>query len=60
MNVANEALRNDLKSLNIPYWRIAEKLGIHEVTFVRWMRQELSADTLARVRAAIAEITESK
>lgn len=40
----------------VPNWMIAEKLGIHENTFYRWMRTEMSGEQKKKVMAAIVEI----
>lgn len=37
-------------------WVIAEKLGIHENTFYRWMRAEMSEEKKEKVLAVISEI----
>lgn len=41
---------------NIPLWRIAKKVGCHEMTVIRWMREEMDEEKKARVLGAIAEI----
>jgi hypothetical protein len=43
---------------NIPNWFIAEKIGIHEVTFIRWMRQEMSLNKKGTVLTAIKKAKE--
>lgn len=56
MNKANTALRSALKAAKIPYWRVAEQLGVHENTIVRMMRHELSDSDKVRFLKAISEI----
>lgn len=48
----------DIKKIrgDLPNWMIAEKLGIHENTFYRWMRMEMSEERKKKVKAAIIEI----
>ncbi|WP_223596692.1 hypothetical protein [Neobacillus bataviensis] len=41
---------------HIPNWLIAEKLGIHENTFYRWMRLEMTESMRSQVIAAIDEV----
>lgn len=53
---ANGELRAELKAANIPLWRIAEKLGVHENTVIRRMRTELSNENLQAFKKALAEI----
>jgi hypothetical protein len=49
---------------NIPNWLIAEKIGIHEVTFIRWMRQEMSLNkkdtVLTAIKIAKEELVDDK
>jgi hypothetical protein len=40
----------------IPNWLIAEKLNIHEITFIRWMRKEMIEEKKLKVLAAIDEV----
>lgn len=51
---ANKEIRSAKGS--IPNWVIAEKLGVHEVTFIRWMRKELPKKEKERILFAIDEI----
>lgn len=54
--MTNTEIRAELKAAKIPYWKIADKLGVHENTIIRRMRKELSEDDRKRFHAAIAEI----
>ena len=56
MNMSNTEIRAELKAAKIPYWKIADKLGVHENTIIRRRRKELSNEDKARFNAAIAEI----
>lgn len=56
MQKANGELRAELKAANIPLWRIAEKLGVHENTVIRRMRTELSSENLQAFKKALTEI----
>lgn len=56
MQKANRELRAELKAANIPLWRIAEKLGVHENTVIRRMRTELSSENLQAFKKALTEI----
>lgn len=40
----------------IPNWVVARKVGIHENTLNRWMRQEMTGERKRTVLQAIAEI----
>lgn len=52
----NTEIRAELKAAKIPYWKVAEKLGVHENTIVRRMRKELSDDDRNAFCAAIVLI----
>lgn len=52
----NIEIKAELKAAKIPYWKIADKLGVHENTIIRRMRKELSEEDYKRFCAAIAEI----
>lgn len=54
--MSNTELRAELKAAKIPYWMIADKLGVHENTVIRLMRHELSCEDRERINKAIAEI----
>ncbi|MFV5318886.1 hypothetical protein COL65_20325 [Priestia aryabhattai] len=40
----------------IPYWVIAEKLGVHENTIQNWMKKEMDEARQKKVMFAIHEI----
>lgn len=59
--MANTEIRAMLKAEKIPYWRIGDKLGMHENTVIRRMRHELSEADKKEFLKAISEImTENK
>jgi transposase-like protein len=43
---------------SIPYWVIAERLGVHENTVQNWMKKEMSKERKEKVMYAISEIKE--
>lgn len=45
-----------LRKEGIYRWEIARKLGIHEGTFSRWFRSELSREQMRQIIGAIEEI----
>ncbi|WP_257147007.1 hypothetical protein [Bacillus cereus] len=52
----------DIKSMKgkIPNWVIAEKLGVHENTIIRWLRSDLSIERKQRIITVIKEIKKEK
>ena len=49
-----------LKVEQIPYWRLADALGVHENTIVRKLRHELSDSEQKRFTEAIEAIKAQK
>jgi AcrR family transcriptional regulator len=54
MTIENQEVKEAKGS--IPLWRIAKKLGVHEMTVIRWFRDEMEAEKKVRVLGAIQEI----
>ena len=54
--MSNTEIRAELKASKIPYWKIADKLGVHENTIIRKMRKELSAEDRSSFYKAIEAI----
>ena len=55
---ANADIRKEIESSGVKKWEIAAKLGVHHSTFSVWLRQEISDEQKAQVRAAITEVSE--
>lgn len=53
----NEDIRKAAAENHVCQWEIAERLGISEFTFSRWMRRELPEGTKKKIRQAIREIS---
>lgn len=58
-SVANADIRKEAETAGVKLWQIAAKLGIHHCTFCVWLRQEMSDERKAQVRAAIKELEEN-
>ena len=41
---------------SIPFWVIADRLGVHENTVRNWMKREMKPEQQSRVLAAIDDI----
>lgn len=54
--MSNKEIEALLKQESIYKWQVAKKLGIHETSFIRWFREELSQDRVQQVLSAIEEI----
>ena len=57
---ANADIRKEIESSGVKKWEIAAKLGVHHSTFSVWLRQEMSDEQKAQVRAAITEVSEEQ
>lgn len=54
--MANKEIRRRMAAAGIKHWQVAQRLGIHEVTLVRWLRTELPEDKYHLVLNAIDEL----
>jgi hypothetical protein len=52
----NKEIKDLLKEEHIYMWQVAKKLNIHETTFIRWFRDELSEERKRVVLSAVEEI----
>ena len=52
----NKDLRNEFRIANVRQWEVAEAIGISEMTFVKWLRRELSEEKKKLVREAIRKV----
>lgn len=52
----NKEIKDLLKAEHIYMWQVAKVLNIHETTFIRWFRDELSEERKRVVLSAIEEI----
>ena len=52
----NKDLRDEFRIANVRQWEVAEAIGISEMTFVKWLRRELSDDKKKLVREGIIKV----
>ena len=52
----NAEIRAAAKSAGVFLYEIAEKIGVSEPTFIRWLRKELDEPTKHKALTAIEEI----
>ncbi|WP_028518165.1 hypothetical protein [Ruminococcus flavefaciens] len=53
----NVEIRSLIKQNRLFYYEVAEKIGIAEATFCKWLRKELTADQKQKVLFAINELS---
>lgn len=54
--MSNEEIVNLMKKEGIYKWKVAQRLHLHETTFCRWFRSELTQEQQQRILGAIEEI----
>ena len=52
----NKEIRQVITDAGVYYWQVADKLGMHDSTFSRKLRHELSKEEKERVLTAIEEL----
>ena len=57
---ANEALRREMRLLNVPFWRLAKEWGCNETTAVKRFRTELPTEEQERVLTLIRQAAQAK
>lgn len=56
MSKKNIDIREAIKNSGFPYWAVAERLGITDSTFSKWLRKELSEEKKQKILGAIEEL----
>jgi hypothetical protein len=56
----NKDLRDEFRIANVKQWEVADAIGISEMTFVKWLRRELSDDKKKLVREGIIKAMSSR
>lgn len=57
---ANESIRKMAKEKKVPFWKVAQGIGISEPTITRWMRTELPREKEAMIIATICRLANEK
>ncbi len=52
----NSELKKELKKYGIPYWRIAERIGVSEMTVLRWLRSDNETSHQSVIISAFEEL----
>lgn len=56
----NRDVREYLKAKRVFMWEVAERIGVHEVTLIRWMRTELPEDKKQKIMEAAAAVAAAR
>lgn len=57
MILANLDIREEIKNAGVCNWHIANRMGVNDSTFSRWLRTEMSEERKTKIRQIIAELT---
>lgn len=52
----NQDIKSQIKEAGLKQWQVAKKCGVNESTFVRWLRDDLSAERRAAILKAIDDL----
>lgn len=58
--MSNKEIEALLKQQKIYKWQVAKKLGMHETSFIRWFREELSQKQVQQIVLAIEDIKKER
>ena len=56
----NEEIRNKIQQAGIFQYAVADKLGVSEMTLIRWLRKPPTAKLAAKIENAIKEVRREK
>lgn len=56
----NREVRDFLKAKRVFMWEVAERIGVHETTVIRWMRTELPEDKKQAIMEAAAAVAAAR
>ena len=51
----NKDIKQAIKAAGLKQWQVADRCGVSEFTFVRWLRHELTEEQRERIMNAIAQ-----
>ena len=54
--MSNKEIKALLHKENVYMWEVAKRLCVHETTFCKWFREQLSQEQVQRVLSAVEEI----
>lgn len=54
--MCNEAIKKEIKKAGVYQYQVAAKIGVSEMTLIRWMREELPEEKRQLVYEAIQSL----
>lgn len=58
--MANEQIRRIAAEKGVPHWKIADRLGVVDTTFCKWLRKELPKEKRDRVLEIISDLEKTE
>lgn len=58
--MCNETIRQKARTNGIRLWQIGDKLGVSEMTIVRWLRKPLAPEKETLIQKAIDQIMQER
>ena len=55
----NQEIKELFKKNNVPQWKVADVLGVSEMTVIRWLRHELTPERKAAILDAIEKVRDA-
>lgn len=56
-NIANQDIRQAIKTANLKHWKLAKLMGVSETTLVRKLREELPEEEKQKILKIISELS---
>lgn len=54
--MSNQEIKALLHNENIYMWQVAKRLNVHETSFCKWFREQLSQEQVQKILSAVEEI----
>ena len=56
----NSDIKQTMKTNFVPQWKVADRLGISEMTLIRWLRKEVPEEKRLQIMQAIEQLKNEK
>ncbi len=58
--MTNAEIAKSIKDAGLYFWQVAEKIGVSDVTFRRWLRSEHDTKNQGKILKALEELKEGE
>jgi hypothetical protein len=52
----NQDIKNAIHKANLYQWQVAQKIGVSEMTLIRWLRTQIDSSKKQQIFSAIEEL----